>query len=121
KKRILESILHPLVRDHWMKEAKQAAEAGETFVVDIPLLFETGAESHLDRIATVGCSIETQLARLCTRRGITREISEKIIASQMPIDVKIPKSHHVIWNDGALDALVAQAELFASYLHDLNG
>jgi len=121
KKQALEQILHPLVRDRWATEAKHAALAGNLFVVDIPLLFETRAESQFDRIVTVGCSVDVQLARLRAREGMTHEISKKIIASQMPIGVKISKSHHVIWNDGALDALIAQTELFSHYLHDRNG
>ena len=86
--------------------------------MDIPLLFETGAESQFDRIITVGCSVETQLARLCARDALSPEMSKKIIASQMPIDIKISKSHHLIWNDGSLDALTAQVELLSRYLHD---
>jgi dephospho-CoA kinase len=121
KKRALEQILHPLVRARWASEARKARLAGRPFVVDIPLLFETGAESEFDRVVTVGCSLETQFARLEARDGLGREISKKIIASQMPIGIKISKSHHVVWNDGALDALVAQAELLSRYLHDRNG
>jgi len=121
KRRTLEAILHPMVHERWTSEAKRAAAAKKIFVVDIPLLFETKAESLFDRIITVGCSIETQLVRLCARKGMTHEISKKIIASQMPIGVKISRSHHVIWNDGALDALIAQTELFSRYLHDRNG
>ena len=45
-------------------------------------------------------------------------MSKKIIASQMPFDIKISKTHHLIWNDGSLDALTAQVELLARYLHD---
>ncbi len=121
KKRTLEAILHPIVRDRWLTKAQEASTAKRIFVVDIPLLFETSAESLFDRIITVGCSTETQLARLSGRPGMTREISEKIIASQMPIGVKVSRSHHVIWNDGALDALTAQTELFSRYLHDRYG
>jgi dephospho-CoA kinase len=121
KKRTLEAILHPIVRDRWLTKAQEASTANEIFVVDIPLLFETSAESLFDRIITVGCSTETQHARLSGRPGMTREISKKIIASQMPIGVKVSRSHHVIWNDGALDALTAQTELFSRYLHDRYG
>ena len=121
KKRTLEAILHPIVRERWLKKAQETASAKKTFVVDIPLLFETSAESLFDRIITVGCATETQLVRLTRRPGMTREISKKIIASQMPISVKVSKSHHVIWNDGALDALTAQTELFSRYLHDRYG
>jgi dephospho-CoA kinase len=121
KKRTLEAILHPIVRDRWLTKAKEASTAKEIFVVDIPLLFETSAESLFDRIITVGCSTATQLARLSGRPGMTREISKKIIASQMPISVKVSRSHHVIWNDGTLHALTAQTELFSRYLHDRYG
>ena len=118
KKRALEEILHPVVRARWLREAQEAKLAGKPFVADIPLLFETGAETQFDRIITVGCSIEVQLARLCARDALSPEISKKIIASQMPIESKISKTHHLIWNDGSLDALTAQVELLARYLHD---
>ncbi len=121
KKQTLEAILHPIVRERWLEKAKEAAIAKKKFVVDIPLLFETHAESLFDRIITVGCATETQLARLRGRPGMTPEISKKIIASQMPIGVKVSRSHHVIWNDGALDALTAQTELISRYLHDRYG
>ena len=118
KKRALEEILHPVVRARWLREAQEAKLAGKPFVADIPLLFETGAETQFDRIITVGCSIEVQLARLCARDALSPEISKKIIASQMPIESKISKTHHLIWNDGSLDALTAQVELLARCLHD---
>ncbi len=118
KKRALEEILHPLVRARWLAEAQEARLAGKPFVADIPLLFETGAEAQFDRIITVGCSVETQLARLCARDALSPEMSKKIIASQMPIAIKISKTHHLIWNDGSVDALSAQVELLSRYLHD---
>jgi dephospho-CoA kinase len=121
KKQTLEAILHPIVRKRWLEGAQKAASAGKIFVADIPLLFETGGESYFDRIITVGCATETQLARLSGRTGMTREISKKIIASQLPIGVKVSRSHHVIWNDGALEALTAQTKLFSRYLHDRYG
>ena len=58
---------HPVVRARWLAEAQEAKLAGKPFVADIPLLFETGSEAQFDRIITVGCSVETQLARLCAR------------------------------------------------------
>ena len=118
KKRALEEILHPVVRARWLRQAQEAKLAGKPFVADIPLLFETGAEAQFDRIITVGCSVEIQLARLCARDALSPEMSKKIIASQMPIERKISKTHHLIWNDGSLDALIAQVEFLSRYLHD---
>jgi dephospho-CoA kinase len=121
KKQVLEAILHPIVRMRWLERAQEAARAGRIFVADIPLLFETSAEALFDRTITVGCAPETQLVRLSGRPGMTHEISKKIIASQLPIGVKVSKSHHVIWNDGPLEALTAQTKLFSRYLHDRYG
>jgi len=116
KKRTLEAILHPVIRQRWSQQALEASAAGRLFVVDIPLLFETMAESLFDQIVTVACSLEVQLARLFTR-GLSPAISKKIIATQMPLDTKIARSHHVIWNDGSLETLTAQTDIFSRYLH----
>ncbi|MGC2577732.1 MAG: dephospho-CoA kinase, partial [Terrimicrobiaceae bacterium] len=91
------------------------------FVADIPLLFETSAEALFDLVITVGCAPAIQLDRLGERPGMTPEMSRKIVASQLPVGVKISRSHHVIWNDGTLDALIAQTRLFSRYLHDQYG
>lgn len=121
KKRTLEGILHPMIRDRWSRQAKEAAAANRIFVVDIPLLFETKAESLFDKIVTVACSMETQLRRLEENRSLPREISEKIIASQMPMGVKIARSHHVAWNEGSLATLTTQTDFLARHLHDRYG
>jgi dephospho-CoA kinase len=121
KKQALERILHPIVRQRWLVRAQQASGAGHIFVADIPLLFETSAEALFDRVLTVGCAPAIQLARLGERPGMTPEMSRKIVASQLPVGVKISRSHHVIWNDGTLDALIAQTRLFSRYLHDQYG
>lgn len=121
RKRTLEAILHPVVRDRWSRQAQEASAARRMFIVDIPLLFETKAESLFDLIITVACTVETQMERLVLRPGLTREISEKIIGSQMPVGHKISRSHHVIWNEGSLETLTAQTDLFSHYLHDRYG
>jgi len=116
RKKTLESILHPVIRATWTQKALAARRENRTFVVDIPLLFETKAESFFDHIVVVACSQRHQMARMAGR-GLSSEISEKIIASQMPIGVKIKGAHHVIWNDGLPEGLITQADLFSVYLH----
>ena len=115
-KKTLESILHPVIRATWTEKALAARRENRTFVVDIPLLFETKAESFFDHIVVVACSLRYQMTRMAGR-GLSAEISEKIIASQMPIGVKIKGAHHVIWNDGLPEGLTTQADLFSVYLH----
>ncbi|MEI6033011.1 MAG: dephospho-CoA kinase [Verrucomicrobiae bacterium] len=109
----LEAILHPLVRKAWTAAAARARAERRHLIVDIPLLFETNAAGEFDFVVTVACSPEVQNARLAAR-GISPELSERILSSQMPAAEKILRSTQVIWNDGCLAALEAQASELAS-------
>ncbi len=119
KKRALEDILHPLVRERWLSLAK--SDAPGFLLVDIPLLFETGAESHFDRVVTVACPVSTQRERVMARNALDVALIERIISSQSPLEQKISRSHHVVWNDGPLDLLADQARILCRYLHDRYG
>jgi len=114
-KRRLEEILHPLVRAEWTRLAETARAANKHFLADIPLLFETGAEKHLDFVVAVACSPGTQLTRV-TSRGLSAAETQSVIATQMPLEEKIQRANAVAWNDGSLEILQAQAVLLAGRL-----
>lgn len=60
--RMIEGIVHPLVRDD---RAQFAANADtDVIVFDIPLLFETGGEAEMDAVACVTVSPEKQEERV---------------------------------------------------------
>lgn len=111
----LESILHPRIRERWTQLAEECRQSATDLVVEIPLLFETSAEHFFDRIVTVACSPETQLARTAAR-GLPREETESIIRSQIPLEKKTALAQFVIWNDGALANLENQAAELAKIL-----
>ena len=111
----LEAILHPRVRRIWLEEAAVAKNEDRHLLVDIPLLFETGAAANFDFTITVACSPDVQQARLAAR-GMDAGLAAKIILTQMPVPDKIARSSHVVWNDGNLSALNDQAEYFAAWL-----
>ena len=111
----LEAILHPLVRTQRQALAYQARADGRDLLVDIPLLFETSASSEFDLVVTVACSPEIQARRAMTR-GLTPAQVEQIVASQWGNAQKIAQSDFVIWNDGSLWMLQAQAEELAARL-----
>lgn len=115
-RQVLESILHPRVREIWQAAVHEARSAGSHLVVDIPLLFETHAESEFDAVVAVLCSRELQEARLLEKRGLSVEIAKKMIASQLSSRIKMEKSDFVIWNDGSLNALVSQTDQLAHVL-----
>jgi 5,10-methylene-tetrahydrofolate dehydrogenase/methenyl tetrahydrofolate cyclohydrolase/dephospho-CoA kinase len=63
---------------------------GDFAVVDVPLLFETGAEGKFDRVIVTACSPETQLARL-RERGLSEEAVRQRLAAQWPTEKKVPR------------------------------
>lgn len=111
----LEAILHPLVRARRQALADDARVEGRNLLVDIPLLFETSASSGFDLIVTVACSLEIQTRRAMSR-GLTLAQVQQIVASQWGNAQKIAHSDFVIWNDGSLRMLQAQAEELAARL-----
>jgi dephospho-CoA kinase len=93
----LEAIVHPLVREEEM--AFRAASAGPrtpVAVLDIPLLFETGADRRVDAVAVVTAPPEAQRARVLARPGMTEERLQAILAKQMPDAEKRARAHFVV-------------------------
>jgi dephospho-CoA kinase len=83
--RRLEAIIHPLVRREevrFLDEARRAA--APVAVLDIPLLFETGAERRVDAVVVVTAPAEMQRARALARPGMTEEKFLGLLAKQMP-------------------------------------
>ena len=68
----------------------------EINVFDIPLLFETGSNKIMDKVACVFVSKPIQMERIRSRRSMTEEQIEKIIKQQMPIEEKCMLSDFVI-------------------------
>jgi dephospho-CoA kinase len=109
KKRALEQILHPRIRRQWSAEAERHRNSPDFFFADIPLLYETGGETLCDRVVVVACSYTTQLRWLMERTPLKLAAAEQMINSQMPLDEKIRRADHVVWNNGPRAALAAQA------------
>jgi dephospho-CoA kinase len=110
KKSALEKILHPRIRRQWSAEAERHRNSPDFFFADIPLLYETGGETLCDRVVVVACSPSIQLASLLARSGMERGAAEEMIKSQMPLEEKITKADHVVWNNGDRSVLKGQAE-----------
>ena len=109
KKGALEKILHPRIRRQWSIEADRRRKSPEFFFADIPLLYETGGETLCDRVVVVACSPDIQLANLMRKMKLERAAAEAMIKSQMPLEEKIKRADHVVWNNGDKSALADQA------------
>ena len=114
KKRALERILHPRIRRQWRTEAKRHRNSPKFFFADIPLLYETRGESLCDRVVVVACSQKVQLARLRKRMSIRSAEAKQMINSQMPLEEKIRRADHVVWNNGDRTSLMEQARFLVA-------
>ena len=80
----LERIVHPLVRESEQKFIAEAKASGAKLaVVDIPLLFETGGQSRVDKILVVTADANIQHDRVLARPGMTEQKFESILSRQM--------------------------------------
>lgn len=109
KRRILEGIVHPLVRE---RSAALEANAGSDALVvhDIPLLAEAGLAEAFDAVIVVDAPAEVQVDRMVRDRGWTREEAESRIAAQASRGERLAIATYVIENTGTLEELRARVE-----------
>lgn len=111
RRRRLEGILHPLIRELRAAWVEQMRAAGESIVVsEIPLLFEVGAEADFEVVVLVDAPTEQRRERLRRDRGLSADDVERIMAAQMDPGRKRAAADIVIDNDGSLDELAAAAD-----------
>jgi dephospho-CoA kinase len=100
----LEAIVHPLVRQDEKAFLEEQRERGMPLVVlDIPLLFEVGAEERVDRIVVVSAPAGMQRERVLARPGMTEAKFEAILKKQVPDAEKRRHADYVIGSGRGLE------------------
>ena len=97
--------------DEVKRQVGKAAEYGTKYaVVDAPLLFEVGFDQYVDEVWVVDASLQTRIDRIVERDGISKELADKKIRSQMSSNEKIQRADHVINNSGDVKYLYEQVD-----------
>lgn len=91
----LEAIVHPLTTASRETFIADHADA-DLILLDIPLLFETGADAVCDATLVVSAPPEIQRARVLERPGMTEAQLDFILARQMPDAEKRARARYVI-------------------------
>lgn len=95
--RRLEAVVHPLVAADRAEFLASAAAAGaDVVVVDVPLLFETGAENQVDAVVVASAPEAVQRTRVLSRAGMTEERLDAILARQVPDAEKRARADFVV-------------------------
>ncbi|MSO84334.1 MAG: dephospho-CoA kinase [Rhodospirillales bacterium] len=93
----LEAILHPLVRRRTRNFLELAARRREKIVVlDVPLLFETGAERACDVVVVVNAPAFLQARRFLARPEMTQARLAATRARQTPAGEKLKRADVVV-------------------------
>ncbi|PZQ97690.1 MAG: dephospho-CoA kinase [Cereibacter sphaeroides] len=90
----IEAVVHPLVasdRAEFLASAKS-----DLVLLDIPLLFETGADAQMDASLLVTAPRVLQRARVMARPGMTEQLFATLLAKQMPDRQKRERATHVV-------------------------
>ncbi len=105
----LNGLIHPKVMEEF-KKIKENTGKNDIIIFDVPLLFESGMDKMCDKIILVFTDKKIQIKRMLERDGITEELAEKIINSQMSLEEKLNKSQIHLKNNGTLEDLRKKSE-----------
>ena len=103
KKKLLESIIHPLVRDLMIE--KIAASQSPYSIIMVPLIFETNSMNNYNRILVIDCDPIVQLERAMLRDKDSKIQIQKIIDSQCSREERISIANDIIPNNDSLENL----------------
>jgi dephospho-CoA kinase len=106
----LNAIVHPEVqrlRDQLVDDARRRGD--RIVVCDIPLLFERRLADQFDRIVLVDAPRPVRMERLVRDRGLEATEAMKMIASQMPAELKRARADYLIDNTGTPEELETRA------------
>lgn len=115
RRKELEAILHPKIRDAVV--AQSDAAAGPYQIIVVPLLFGSPIQQFMDRVLVVDCDEDTQLSRLLARDTENEEQARRILAAQASRQELLALADDVISNDEELNGARSQIDaLHSKYL-----
>ena len=98
----LEAILHPLYEDEERRfVARARGNRAALVAIDIPLLFEVGADARMDAVLVVSAPAMIQRSRVLRRRGMTAARLAAILVRQMPDREKRRRADFILRTGGA--------------------
>ena len=115
RRRELEAILHPRIRDRFEQVLDALEKAGhEVAVYEVPLLFERNLQGEMKAVILVTAPMEDRVARVRARDDVTETEVRARIAAQMDEDAKRRRADYIVENNGNLDELRREVEFLMS-------
>lgn len=108
----LNAIIHPYVfkKINNSFEKIKIENNHNCFVVDAALIYESGADTHMDYVIVVSSLISHRTERVMSRNNITREDFLKRVSLQWPEEDKENMADYIIQNNSDLESLEKEAK-----------
>jgi dephospho-CoA kinase len=107
----LNCLMGPLIQEESTAQIRKLHSQGHPIVgYDAALICEMGNADRYRPLIVVSCPMDTQLARLMSRNGLTRDEAMDRILSQMPLEKRLELADYVIDTSGTVDYSIQQAE-----------
>ncbi len=108
----LNAIIHPYVFSEIDKEFETVLtkEKNELFVVDAALIYESGANTHMDYVVVVTSHLGLKIERVLAKGELTREEFLERAELQWPDEEKIQLADFVIQNNGSHEDLLRETK-----------
>ena len=113
----LEDFIHPQLSSYFQKELKRHPSI-DTLIYDVPLLFEKNLQEMMDVSICVYSEKEQLKKRLTKRDGIDKDLAEKMLAVQLPMEKKRQQADFVIENKETLKNLEKNTQKLIQEIFD---
>jgi len=88
----------------------------EIFCVDAALIYESGADTHMDYVVVITSHLRLRIERAMERGDLTRDEFLKRLDLQWPDEDKVHMADFVIHNNGTIDELISESKKIFSLL-----
>ncbi len=115
----LNTIIHPYVFEKIDTTFDKILNNGmhEIFIVDAALIYESGADTHMDYVIVVTSHLRLRTERVMDRGGLTREEFLMRVDLQWPDKDKINLADFIIHNNGSEKELLDEAKNIYNMLY----
>lgn len=101
---VLTSFIHPMVAKKRAAFTEKAiSDRADIIVFDVPLLFETGGDSYVDKVVVVTAPADVQRARVMARPGMNAKLFKTLLSRQTPDAEKRRRADFIIYTHKGLD------------------
>lgn len=120
--RALEAVVHPFVAQRTSAFLRaEAARGTPVAVLEIPLMFETGAEAKVDAVVVVSAPAEVQRGRVLARPGMTADKLQHLLKRQMPDVEKRARADFIVETDMSITDTEQKVDAILEALQTLEG